>query len=350
MGYKIFSFFGIGAVMSALTAPTAAYAHEVYVLSPAEIAQGIATPAFSSFGEILTHMDQFIFWTCIAVFMVFCIFFISISRFLEKHLDPFFMRSKKYAPMVARVTIGLSFLAAAYYQALFGPEIPLAGLFGPYAPLVTALLIVAGILVLIDRYTRVAALGILALFGIAIARYGWYMLTYTNYVGEILILILFGVEHPALRKGIPNAWKKLKTALAPYRFFILRVAFGTSLLYASLYAKFIHNDLALQVASLPLAGHLHSLAYTLGFEPHFLVLGAGIVEIVIALFFLLGIEIRFTALFLEFWLTLSLLYFGEVVWPHLILIGIPIAFLLYGYDRYSLEGLVFKKDGREPVL
>jgi hypothetical protein len=130
----------------------------------------------------------------------------------------------------------------------------------------------------------------------------------------------------------------------------VRVTFGTSLLYASLYAKILHNNLALQVASLPLAGHPFALAHYLGFEPHFLVLGAAIVEIVIALFFIFGIEIRWTSLFLLFWLTLSLLYFGEVVWPHLILIGIPLAFLCWGYDEYSLEGRYFKRDGLEPIL
>src|SRR6201999_918731 len=118
-------------------------------------------------------------------------------------------------------------------------------------------------------------------------------------------------------------------------FFILRVTFGISLLYASIYAKFLHNHLALDVASMTFNGHMTNLAAALGFEPHFLVIGACIIEIVIALFFILGIEIRFTALFLEFWLSLSLFYFGEVVWPHIILIGIPVAFIFYGYDKYS---------------
>jgi hypothetical protein len=63
-----------------------------------------------------------------------------------------------------------------------------------------------------------------------------------------------------------------------------------------------------------------------------------------------GIEIRFTSLFLEIWLALSLWYFGETVWPHLILIGIPIAFIFYGYDKYSLEGMVFKDPKRQPML
>jgi hypothetical protein len=81
-----------------------------------------------------------------------------------------------------------------------------------------------------------------------------------------------------------------------------------------------------------------------------LVLGAALIELLIGTFYVLGIEIRWTSIFLLFWLSLSLWYFGEAVWPHIILIGIPIAFILHGYDRYSLEGWFFKKRRLEPVL
>jgi uncharacterized membrane protein YphA (DoxX/SURF4 family) len=125
---------------------------------------------------------------------------------------------------------------------------------------------------------------------------------------------------------------------------ILRILFGTALIYASAYAKIIYNNLALFTVE------KYHLDHILGFEPHFLVLGAAIVEVLIGLFFILGIELRFTALFFLFWLTLSLIFFGEVVWPHLMLIGIPIAYICYGYDQYSLEGWLFRKKKYAPVL
>jgi uncharacterized membrane protein YphA (DoxX/SURF4 family) len=153
------------------------------------------------------------------------------------------------------------------------------------------------------------------------------MLTYANYLGEIILLLTVG-------------FKKIK----PYGFLILRVLFGTALIYTSFYAKILYSNLALMtVTKYNLTNYLH-------FEPHFLVLGAACVEILIGLFFILGIEIRATAIFLLFWLTLSLMFFGEVVWPHIILIGIPIAFFFYGYDKYSIEGYFFKKGDAEPVL
>ena len=331
--------------------PALASAHEVYVLPAATIKEAIAMPGFSEWHTMWANTDQFIFWAFIAALVVFIVFFASISRVLERALDPLLAKLPPYAPVISRVTIGLSLLAAAYYGALFGPELPLAATFGSSTGVVTLVLLLVGTMITFGVYARIATVLALALFAVEVAAHGIYLLTYANYFGEFIVLLILGAHLVAVHhKGhdaarAPRWFLRLKARLTPYTFLILRIAFGTSLLYASLYAKVIHNNLALDVVyAYP------GLAHFFGFEPHFLVLGAAIIEIVIALFFILGIEIRFTALFLLFWLSLSLSYFGEVVWPHLVLIGIPISFIFYGYDRYSLEGWIFKRRGREPVL
>ena len=342
-------------LLAAFAAPALASAHEVYVLSPSAVRQALAMPSFSEWHTILTHLGQFVFWGFIAALIIFVVFFVSISRTLERRLDPFLAKLPPYAPVISRVTIGLSFLAAANFNALFGPELPLAATFGAGAPVVTALLVIIGALITVGLYTRLAAAAGVALFAVEAFSHGAYMFTYANDLGELIVLLILGAHGLGMRTKRDDArrarsFRRLRDTLAPLAFPVLRVCFGISLLYASVYAKIIHNDLALQVASLPLAGHATSIATLFGFEPHFLVLGAAIVEIVIATFFIIGFEIRFTSVFLLFWLSLSLWYFGEVVWPHLILIGIPIAFIFYGYDRYSFEGRFFKTRGREPVL
>jgi uncharacterized membrane protein YphA (DoxX/SURF4 family) len=343
--------------------PAAVLAHEAYVLTPMEVQSGIQTPAFNGIATAFSNLSEFVFWGFIAVLVVGIVFFISTIRPLERRLDPLFARGRRYAVAVVRITIGISFLAAAYYSAAYGPELSLAATFGAAAEAVKILLVIMGILLIIGFYTRIVAFASLVLFGYAVYAHGAYMLTYANYLGGIIVLLILGSHHgvhprtvAALARarrhllGLANWVEPLAKKLAPYSFALLRICFGISLLYASFYAKILHNNLALQVASLPRAGHTESLAYAFGFEPHFLVLGAAIIEMVIAIFFILGIEIRFISLFLLFWLSLSLWYFGEAVWPHIILIGIPIAFMLYGYDRYSLEGRFFKRGGREPVL
>ncbi|HUD03897.1 MAG TPA: DoxX family membrane protein [Candidatus Paceibacterota bacterium] len=333
--------------------PIAASAHEVYVLSPAEIKADIASPSPITFAIVTTHAGQFTFWAFITILTIVTIFFISISHWLENKLDPFFAKTKRWAPLVGRVTMGISFLAAAYYQATYGPELPIAPAYGIYTPFITVVLIILGLLIIFGIYTRIAAVASLCIFGYSVYLHGVYMLTYLNYFGETMMLLL-GVHSFSAIEGDVGKTKdvllRVGKKITPYAFLILRVCFGIALIYASAYAKLIHGWLALQTVTLPLAGHPYGLAHYFGLEPHFFVLGAAIIEILIGLFFIFGIEIRFTAVFLMFWLTLSLIYFGEIVWPHLILFGIPIAFICYGYDKYSLEGFLFKRNGREPIL
>jgi len=307
--------------------PFLASAHEVYVLSPAEIQIALHTPSVPFLTVLHENLKLFSFWAFLGILAVVSIFLLSIMRIMEKTFDPFFLKTKKWGPIISRITVGVSFLAAAYYQASYGPELPLRAAYGSYTPIITVILIIIGILIITDIYVEIAAFIALLLYAFAVYKHGWYMLTYVNYLGEIILLLTIG-------------FKKLK----PYGFLILRVFFGIALIYTSFYAKILYSNLALMTVT------KYSLTRYLHFEPHFLVLGAACVEILIGTFFILGIEIRATAIFLLFWLAQSLLFFGEVVWPHIILIGIPIAFFFYGYDKYSIEGYFFKKGNTEPVL
>ncbi len=346
------------AALSALT-PFAASAHEVYVLNSNQISQAVDSSSFNLLDVISRNLGRFEFWALIGIILVFCIFFISTSRYLERKLDPFLEKIRKYGPFIARFTIGISFIACAYYGATFGPELPLSSTFGVFSGLLVWVFLILGALSILGLYARPAAFAALVIFICTIASHGAYMLTYANYLGEIIVLLILGAHSLSLDSYIakrrelsgktrPAPYRgrlsQLREYLAPRSFSILRVLFGVALIFASAYAKIIHNNLALFTVE---QYHLDKL---LGFEAHFLVLGAAIVEILIGLFFILGFEIRFTAFFLLFWLTVSLIFFGEIVWPHLILIGIPIAYIFYGYDKYSLEMRLAGKKGYQPVL
>jgi len=339
--------------------PVIASAHEVYVLTPAQITQAIGTPPFNMITVIQDNLHEFIFWAFVTILVIFCIFFISIIRFLERWIDPLFIKLRPYAPFVARVTVGISFLAAAYYQASYGPELPLVNTYGSLTGLITVILIIIGLLTIVGFYARIAAFIALVMYVIAVWFHGWYMLTYINYMGEIIVLLALGAHNLSLdnffmkkktakiaptKTASPTILTKITNWISARSFAILRVCFGISLIFASAYAKVIYNNLGLFTV---MQYHLDKL---LGFEAHFLVLGAAIIEILIGTFIILGAEIRFAALFFEFWLMLSLSFFGEVVWPHIILIGIPIALVMYGYDNYSIEGWFFRKKKYEPIL
>lgn len=338
-------------ILATLTAPNTSYAHEVYVLHQDTIDQALLLPGFSMREVILANLDQFMLWAFVSILVVTIVFFVSISRSIERFCDGFLAKLPPYAPVISRITVGVSFIAAGYYQALFGPELPLADMFRDSTPLIATILAAIGCMITFGFYARLAALMGLLFFTVAAYVHGLYLLTYATYVGELLLLLLLGAHRLAYHhKGhdfirTPAWFVRIKTRLAPYAFMILRITFGVSLIYSSLYAKVIHNQLALAVATA-----YPDISAFFGFTPEFLVLGAAIIELVLGIFFILGIEIRFTSLFVLFWLSLSLWYFGEVVWPHIILIGIPIAFIFYGYDKYSLEGYFFKHGDQQPVL
>ncbi len=328
---------------------TRTFAHEVYVLSPAQIAYDVAHPSPNPLKLIVTDHDDFLTCTIIGVILVGGIFLLSISRWLENALDPILMKAKRYAPIVARLALGFSLIAAGYYNALFGPELPLASLVGHYALIMRIVLYIIGTLIVLGLFVRESAFVALIMFVIAVVVYKTYMLTYVNYVGEIIANMILGGGLWSLDRYFSKGriaadvslWKR---KLEPYAMPALRVLFGVSALYASWYAKLFHSELALDtVNDYHLTKYFH-------FAPLYIVLGALIIESLIGFFFILGIEIRFTALFFLAFLTLSLFFFGEVVWPHIILIGVNIAFIFHGYDRYSLEGRFFKKKNREPVF
>src|SRR3989344_2942241 len=331
-----------GMLLGSLALPLIASAHEVYVLSPEEIATGVSTPPFDMLATLEANLGSFVFWGFIVFVVVSTIFFMSIFHVLERLFAPYFTRLKRHASTVARVTVGVGLVAGAYFGANYGPELPLAAIFGSQATIIALLTGLVGLMLIANVWSRAAAAVAAALFLVNTAWHGIYMLTYVNYFGEFIVLLIG--SHTALKK---RDWTH---SFAPYSWAILRVAFGISLIYSSFYAKILHNNLALQVATLNFGGHEHSLAYYFGFEPHFLVLGAALIEILIGFLYIFGVEVRWTSIFLLFWLSLSLWYFGESVWPHIVLIGLPLAFIMHGYDKYSIEGHFFKRGQREPVL
>jgi len=258
---------------------------------------------------------------------------ISISATLENRFDGYLVKLKKFAPFIARITIGLAFIACGYNSALFGPELPFDALFGSFAFLAQGAFVVLGAAMIFGIFTRITGLIGLVFFAYGIYMYGFYMVTYLNYLAEFIVLILIGGHKFHVSDEKPIWWKIPQTLdylanhYGEFAFLILRVGFGVGLIYAAVYAKILHNQLALAVVN------NFNLVEVFGLTPEFIVFGAASVEILLGIFFILGIEVRFNAVVIIIFLTLSLLYFGESVWPHIILIGIPMAFFCYGYDK-----------------
>ncbi|MDO8523825.1 MAG: hypothetical protein Q7R74_01195 [bacterium] len=46
----------------------------------------------------------------------------------------------------------------------------------------------------------------------------------------------------------------------------------------------------------------------------------------------------------------SLLYFGEAIWPHIVLIGLNVTLIAHDYDRFTVGALLGRKTRLEPIL
>ncbi len=332
-------------------APFCASAHEVYVLSPEEIRSAVAMPSPNPFTVIPEQEKEFLFWGALCAVGVLLVLTLSVSKMFEKIFDPFLMKLKKVAPLLGRLTLGASVFLSGYHHAFFGPELPFSVFLSPQAEHVFALVVmIAAVFISFGLLTRLMALFGLILYIFLCAHYGIYMVTYANYLGEMILFLILGGGPLSLDRvmspfKIEKMFFGIARILEPYAFFIMRMFFGSALIFASFYAKFLHSNLALDtVADYHLTNYFH-------FTPLFLVLGAFIVESIIGICFFIGFEIRFMALVFISFITLSISFFGEAVWPHLILFGVAATLLCHGYDKYTAEKAIFERirDG-EPVL
>lgn len=323
-----------------------ASAHEVYVLDGQEINVALQSPTPDFTSSIKDHFGQFVTWGIGITILLLATFFLSFNSFLRKYISPYLIYLKKSAPIVSQLFLGLAVLAAGYFHALFGIEIPFMEVFGSQENLIAILFMLLGAMLILGIFPRISALFLSFIFLLATYHLGLYMLTYLLYFGEALTILIFGGAYSLHGHQFVSHHfsKRLHIMHHDYKFLIIRITFGISLIYASMYAKFFHGDLALEtINKFHLTNYFH-------FDPLFLVLGAMLTEVLIGILFGFGVLVRLASVFFLIMLTLSLIFFGETVWPHLILIGTALVMFLHGYDRYTLMGWIQRDKLLEPVI
>ncbi|MEK7538830.1 MAG: DoxX family protein [Patescibacteria group bacterium] len=338
----------------AMLFPTIATAHEMYVLESSIVSELLTHPPTNPLDIISANIGQFIFWATAVFLLLILLLFFSLSHRMQDKFNPFLFKLKPYAFVIARGAVGVCLIFSGLYQTLFGPEMSLVTIFGTYTTLTSWLLIIIGITITLGIFVRTAAVIGLGIFAVAVGKYGIYLLTYVDYLGILLALLLVGAGKPAFQnivlhdKNSDSKLQKFRRSLSlifsDYALLIIRLGLGFSIMYAAFYGKFLHSNVALQVVL------DYRLTDYFPFSPEFIVLGAGILEMLFGLFFVLGIHLRFSAIFFAIFLFLSYLYFPEAAWPHLILVGGALATFAHGYDNMTLEGRLFKRGKHEPIF
>lgn len=327
-----------------LFVPHAVSAHEAYVLPSDYFWSQLSGP--DSFGALnaLANPDnvRITFYVVAGTILVYLLnFLLRRTRFgYRLHKAP--ERLAFLGPIFVRATIAAAFFFSALSWSFLGPELSLLGM--PLPWLMRGILFAASGMILLGLFTEAVAAVVLIVFTIGLWRYGLYLLTYLNYLGELIVLLLFGMRQwsfDRLMFGPLQRFPKLRE----YETSIVRIFYGVALIYAAITVKFLHPAMTARVVT---DWHLTQFHWLFPSDPLLVVLGAGLAEFAIGLFILLGFEMRLTVLVSLFYITLSLLYFRELVWPHLMLYGISLS-LLVKPEAFTLDRVFFgKKDrGRE---
>lgn len=315
---------------------TTIFAHEVYVLNEETIKHDQLNNTVNIWHAISgsKNMALFVFFAVlIGGLFAFALYLKSKSFF--KRIGQQIDKATIFAPDIIRIAFGASLLFSVSHGSLYGPELPLHDFVG--GKVIQALLWVCGTALIIGLWSRVWAALMALVWLYALCVEGIYILTYINYLGEALAIILLPLQRMSVDYLITGKQKATKLmARAEYSMPIARLLFGFSLLYTAVSIKFMDTALSLDVVN------QYDLTRFFPFDPLFVVFGAAMIEATVALLYMAGLLQRFTTVIFLIFMTLSLLFFKESVWPHYLLIALGIGIFLHKPDMWALDGRLFK--------
>lgn len=310
---KIIWVFAAAVLLGKMLIAQPAYAHEVYVLPDAQVQYDLAQDSPNPLDSLQDpeNVKQLLTWGEVLLLGLLVFIFIPWKKIVPKTLQASLVNSRKYALPVLRIFLGMSLIFAGWNSALFGPELPLSD-FG-MAGLLRIVLLLGGAMLVVNLLTRWVSLVFLLIYIFAFFKEGAYLLTYFEYFAVFLLLV------------------SKKEYLEKFAGLGMRLGLGLALLFTAISVKFLNSQVSLDVVN---TFHLDQV---FNFDPLLLVFAAGLIEIFIALFYILGLEVRLASLLFTLAASAAVGFFNEILWPHLILYGFAIAIFMYGYDQYALQ-------------
>ena len=327
-----------GSLLALLFFPVVAFAHEAYVLNRNDFWHHLSEPFdFQAFNALKNPHDVQVFISItVGIVVVFLINFLFRRMWVGEKFHNLITKLAPTGPFLVRVAIAASFFFSAQSMAFLGPELLLNEMFWPHVLQIGLYLI--SFMILFGFLTELAAFLGIIFFSIGFYVYGLYMATYLNYLGELIVLLLFGMRSWSFDAIMFGPLKFLKH-FEKYEATIVRIFYGLGLAYAAVTVKLLHSDLTTEVVT---HWHLTQFHWLFPGDPLLVVLGGGLAELAIGLFIVFGFEMRLTILISLFYITLSLMYFRELVWPHLLLYGISLN-LLVQPEVFTLDHIFFEE-------
>lgn len=247
---------------------------------------------------------------------------------------PVFQRLEPAAPAILGVQAAITLIYAASQMTLFVPNIPLPHSVVGYG--VAAVAVVAGFSFITGVLSRVGALLVLGLFGLAFAYGSWYeAIEQVLFVGIAVYLLAVGRGVVRSKDGREEDRTALSDWLRPHALTILRVTVGASIVILGFTEKLIAPDLTVAfLREYPEFNVLGSLGLSWFTDERF-TYTAGIVEITAGAALISGKLIR--VVIVGLWIPFNL---GIAFLPPQELIGhLPILAAIYVLLVRGTEGI-----------
>jgi uncharacterized membrane protein YphA (DoxX/SURF4 family) len=322
-------------------------AHEVWLLSPLQVADLVAKPL----PEIFTRWTvSGLILACAAAFLV--LMAVLVDPFLERieqrfiHLDTNTLN--QVVVLTCRLGLGILLVSAALGLAprhgsslfsqstLFVGDLELSMVSRLAAHLLVALQISLGLMLLTGVYPRLASLGVVALAGIGYTLFGSDMHAYIGHLlAPALVVFLLSERRNALwvASRLPLAsqsglWlEKLLGSIEPRKILILfRVLIGVNFIYLAIAFKIQQPNLIVAILD---SGRVP----TFGLSLEVLAFVMALVELTLGLLILLGVAVRISALVLVGAMLFFAVTLGEPLHVHANIIGAVLTLLLTGTGR-----------------
>jgi len=292
------------------------------------------------------RISDLLFWSTVTITVFVIVLLISITRRLEELLDPLLFKIKRFAPYIMQVTLGVALIGSAYYGSLFGPQLSLVEVFGSTAEIVQIMIYTGGFMLLLGIFPRMISFTIILVSLPLAVEHTAHILTHATYIGEAFTIFALGGAYHSLenaKASIANITEEIRLHLHKYKFAILRIFLGISIITSAIYSRlFAAEELGTVLANTQIVSVFPSTSFFL--------FGVIIIEVLFGLFFIIGFEIRFASIAYLAFLIFSIAVFEEAVWQYIILIGTPLAMFTHGYDSYTVGGRYFSRGNLEPIL
>ncbi len=324
-----------------LILPVKGFAHENYVLTKDQIDVGMRDWSINVWSALKNPENLKIgLWVALGSLLVFILYFIFSYSKIGLAFDKKMQGFEPAGHVVLRVVLGISFIASAYFNSFLGPEIPLSSI--PLGSTLRYALFILGVLLALGIFTEiVGALGLVILLMAAFV-YKDYMLTYFNYFGEFIAFIFFGSRIFSVDKFISGA-KLLALKYRDWEIALVRVAYGISVMYPAIVIKILHPVIIVEIVK---QYRLTDIRWLFPQDPLLISLGAGLTQIAVGIFIILGFETRLNSFVTFILYVMSILYFKEAVWPHYILLALALYLVLNNGGKFTLDEWLKKKLGK----